>query len=260
MQPGTDQISRLASTIRSNFVGVWTSFPFLAVHFAEVGIVNGLPSGVLFVVLSMVAAATSFEVCRWATEELLSGKQPTWAKSISGRTGRIRLTVGLGIFVATMVLSSSMYLQSTLFANVPAGPAVDDGLRLLLRMGFAVGGAVTASFVGGPPSRINAASCIFVGLAYGAARIYNYDPSTGSLRVKMAFDMFVGTFCGTFSSFPEIFSTTKGLWKGTSKGKQREREVVEVSTNVLVALFFGGLYYAGRTKGWDVASHSFLEQ
>ena len=42
------------------------------VHFAEVGLVNGLPVGILYVLLSIVSAALAFEVCRQATENLFN--------------------------------------------------------------------------------------------------------------------------------------------------------------------------------------------
>lgn len=248
-QPGTEQTSKMASTISGDFVAVWTSFPFVAVHFAEVGFVNGLPVGILYVLLSIVSAALAFEVCRQATENLLGGKQPMWARSISDRQGRFRLTVSLGVFILTMVLANSVYLQSTLFANIPEGPAVDQGLHLSLRMAFAVGGGIFATYVGGPPSRTNTVSCLLVGCAYAAARFYDFDPSTGSARMRMIFDIFVGTFCGRLSSFPEIFSYSSSLWSGLSKGKQREREVVELTTNIFVALLFGGVYYAAARRG-----------
>ena len=218
------------------------------VHFAEVGFVNGLPVGILYVLLSIVSAALAFEVCRQATENLLGGKQPMWARSISDRQGRFRLTVSLGVFILTMVLANSVYLQSTLFANIPEGPAVDQGLHLSLRMAFAVGGGIFATYVGGPPSRTNTVSCLLVGCAYAAARFYDFDPSTGSARMRMIFDIFVGTFCGRLSSFPEIFSYSSSLWSGLSKGKQREREVVELTTNIFVALLFGGVRRKEKKK------------
>ena len=230
-------------------------------HFVEVGFQLGFGAGLLFIILSMVAAAASFEGCRRAAEHVLAGQQPLWARSLSSRAGQFKIKVGLGIFLATMVLSSSAYLQSVFFvANNPGGAAVDDGLHLVARMVCAVGGATLSSFIGGPPSRTNAASCALVGLAYAAARLYRYDPSVGSLRMKMAFETFTGTFCGTLSSFAALFSTTHGLWAGASKGKQLERDAVEVSTNIFVALFSGLIYYAAAKKGWDITSHSFFER
>jgi hypothetical protein len=254
----TDSVSMLSVQIRGNFVGVWCSFPFIAVHAAEVAAIHGLLGGLLYLLASFGTAAAAFEIGRTATARMLRGKQPRWAIGLATRTGRFRLNVSLGLFVAAVILRNSWTLQSMLFSDMPAAAsAVDDGFVLLARMALAVAGNVASGWVGGPPSRCNIASCVLVGMAYVYARAFAMDATT-----TVGFEIFVGTFCGCLSSFPEVFTEMMILRK---QEKEHQRTLSgpgmrEVATNLVAAGVFAFAFFAANQKGWQIDAASFFEQ
>ena len=252
VQP-TESISLLSVQIRGNFIGVWCSFPFIAVHAAEVAGLHGLPAGLLYVAACFTTAGVIFELFRQTTTQILRRQHQKWALVVT-RTTRFRLVVALGLFVASAVLRNSWTVQTMLFSDVPldAAFAVDDGFLLLIRMIFAVAGNWTSGWLGGPPSRSNVASCVLVGMAYTCTRWVSLGPNQ-----LLAIEIFVGTFCGCLSSFPEVFSEMMLM----KRGKEfKLRLSGEVAINLAAAAMFGLAFYGANQKGWEIDAAQFFER
>mmetsp|Transcript_8429 Transcript_8429/g.21535 ORF Transcript_8429/g.21535 Transcript_8429/m.21535 type:complete len:356 (+) Transcript_8429:373-1440(+) len=250
------ETQRLCSMTRGYFMNVFTSFPFVAVHAADMCVLNGPMMGLGYIVTSLALAVTAFELGRRPTEVLLFEARFNpmhWTSRIGTQHSRRRILYGLCAVLIISLLKSKFVLAAAVAIGRDTADQEAHTVETLVGIVMAIAGALLGGLV---PSCTwaNFLSCMFVGMAFGSRRLLGWDAADASLWT-VVFTKFVGSFCGATSGFAKMLSDAGKLMHDELKPRDA---VVTIVGNVAIATLWGGVFYASDRQGLDVYSHAFL--
>lgn len=248
---GTQQ---LCSMVRLWCLNVFTSFPFVPVHAAEMAVLNGLHDGVLYVAVSLTLSVLSFELGRRPVESVLrrvkAGRVAEhWTNRLGVDRVRHRILFVLIAFIFLTLTKTNWYLGRSLMLEEDFSAIVTQGVTTLVGIVFAVTGVVTGSYIGST-GRCNFVSCLLVLLAFVTVReTYGSLESDSSMIV---FTKFVGSFCGAISGFAAMLSD---MGRRLYHDLQPREALKGILGNAAIAVFWAFVFYVLDERGWEIYSH-----
>eukprot|EP00038_Savillea_parva_P028271 m.64119 g.64119 ORF g.64119 m.64119 type:complete len:362 (-) comp8202_c0_seq1:74-1159(-) len=258
-QSGRLETQKLCSLTRIYFLNVFTSFPFVAVHAAEMCVLNGPVMGLGYIITSLALAIMAFELGRRPCEALLSEVRYNpmhWTARIGGEGARLRILVGLLFFVGVSLLKAKFEVVATVSMGGDTGTQTLHMLETLVGIlmaicGAAMGGMVSSCAVA------NFLSCALVGAAFASRRLLGWDEAASRSLWTIVFVKFVGSFCGATSGFAKMLSDAGRLMHTELRPTIA---AVEIVRHVSIAVLWAGVFYAFDRQGLDVYSHAFRLQ
>lgn len=253
-QSARHETQQLCTMIRCYFLNVFTSFPFVATHAAEMAVLNGPGMALGYIITSLALAVAAFEAGRRPTETFLAEArfQPMhWTNTMGSNANRQRILMGLFIIVLLGLLKGRYVLASSVVFGGDAQPDMAHTFAMLVGIILAISGAALGGLIQSC-MRANFTSCLFVGLAFGARRVLAWDRVATTLWT-IAFSKFVGSFCGAFSGFAKMLSDAGKLMHDELKPRDA---FLEIFGNIGIAVMWAGIFYAFDRQGLDVYSHA----
>eukprot|EP00041_Stephanoeca_diplocostata_P002635 m.28710 g.28710 ORF g.28710 m.28710 type:complete len:346 (-) comp13627_c0_seq3:40-1077(-) len=248
--------AQLCVKFRLLFMNVFTSFPFVAVHGAEMCVLNGFLMGVGYVLTSLVLAIVAFEAGRRASEGAIMKLRSANTES-DGYISRLGTTemrakilysfigfIGLSLTKANWLMALSLTTQND------HNTASQRTLETLTGILFAISGVVLGGYISST-CRANFMSCFLVAVAFATHRMRTANPLTGTLA--MVFAKFVGSFCGAISGFAAMLSDMGVL---IHSDLNPNKAVVGIAQNILICILWMLIFYAFDRHGLDVYSYA----
>eukprot|EP00040_Diaphanoeca_grandis_P044516 m.271170 g.271170 ORF g.271170 m.271170 type:complete len:382 (+) comp93720_c0_seq1:190-1335(+) len=231
------------------FLNVFTSFPFVPVHGAEMAVKNGLFHGVAYVSISLVLSIYSFELGRRPTEKVLKqSKKRHWSHSLDAERVRHRILVTLICLIFLTLTKTNWYLGHSLMVDSDLALIVNKGIATLVGMALAIGGVHLGDHFGATHN-CNFLSCCFVLAAFVWVRS-SYGKLENTVS-QMIFAKFVGSFCGAFSGYTGFLGD---MGKAVYAQKPTTAYKI-VMINAGIAIFWTFVFYSIDGMGFEIYSH-----
>jgi fluoride ion exporter CrcB/FEX len=252
-QTGCAQTRQLCVLFRFYFLSAFTSFPFVAVHAAELAVVSSPTLGLLYIVVVLTTAVAAFEMGRWPTvgiaaDDLASAEH--WTRWMGLASARRRMLQVLAAVVVVGLVKSKVVTLLRLGGDSD----FDADSRLgdtAVGVVFAIAGAVSGSYAKSS-LHANLATCVLVAMAFSLERRTVTTWSQTSPLWETAINKFVGSFCGAASGFATMLTDWANL---TREGHPRDAAVM-LGASGLMAVFFAATFFAFDREGLDACSHS----
>jgi fluoride ion exporter CrcB/FEX len=257
-QSARPEAQQLCSLFRCYFLNVFTSFPFVAVHAAEMCVLNGPLMGLGYILTSLALAIAAFELGRRPTEGTLAEARFNpmhWTTRLGSQDSRDRMLAGLFAIVLLSLLKSKYLLAVTVATGkdttAESAHTFDTLVGIVLAIcGAAVGGQIKSCM------RANFLACAFVGAAFATRRLLRWD-NVANTMWTIVFTKFVGSFCGATSGFARMLSDSGKLMHHEMKP---QTALIEFVGHVGIAVVWAAVFYAFDRHGLDVYSHAFEYQ
>jgi len=243
-------VRQLCRVFKLFFLSALTSFPFVAIHAAEVWIVSGALACATYLCTTLILTALAFELGRLVATtfgDLNDSASPGhWTRRVESPDTRRNLLAGAAAVVAVALTKS---LFPPIFGAVENGPRLlSTAIGMLLsfagaQFGLSLGKAFTQ----------NVASCVIVAAIFFLQRWLDASTAAASSVWLIVMTNFVGAFCGTASGFAAAI--TEVAQKTFNNGQPGAAVVTLLYNLGLAGAFTIGLFTFDR-RGLDVCAHS----